>query len=116
MKPLFDAGNSASWFLMDVAWAAQLRLAAFPLMALTVASGIALVIVDERKHFWGNLALNGWISLNALWMLSDLLAIPPLRFAGLGAAALAVVFIAIGAWRSGDLAATLGQFRRLRRR
>jgi hypothetical protein len=112
---VLDPINSASWFLMDIAWAAQFEPAAYPLMALTALSGAALLPAERKRGLiWINAALNCWIWLNVLWMVSDLRKINSLRIVALGVGGLGIILVVIGVFRSPDLQRTLAHFKRLR--
>ena len=95
-RRVVDPVNSVAWYAMDGLWLAQLAWPAYVATGLTLATGGMLLLLNRR---WGrqlndDLALNAWMWMNAIWVISDLGELPPLwyialAFGGLGAVLLA---------------------------
>ena len=69
-RRLIDPTNSLAWFAMDFLWLAQLPWLSYAAMALTLATGGMLLSLSRRRS--DDLALNAWMWMNALWVISDL--------------------------------------------
>ncbi|MBN9520997.1 hypothetical protein J0H58_21155 [bacterium] len=105
-----DPVNSFTWFAMDALWMCKLAWPAYVFVALTVVTGVWLLVLGWRQKrglLFADLGLNCWIAMNAVWLVADLNGHPtplgvdvPLAVAGAG-------FLAIAAWYAQD-------FRRVR--
>ncbi|AWM37075.1 hypothetical protein GobsT_50130 [Gemmata obscuriglobus] len=101
-----DPLNSVTWFTMDALWMGKLAWPAYTFAALTVATGLWLLVLGWRKKrgvLLADLGLNCWIAMNTIWLVADLSgrATPfgvtvPLAVIGAG-------FIALATWRSQDV-------------
>ena len=89
-RRVVDPVNSVAWYAMDGLWLAQLAWPAYVATALTLATGGMLLLLSRRRgrRLNDDLALNAWMWMNALWLISDLGGRPVLRY----------VALAIGAW------------------
>lgn len=71
-KEMLDTVNSVCWFLADAFWMIDLLPVGFALMIPTVISGLCLLYVEKRRPvLLINLAINCWIFMNSLWMISE---------------------------------------------
>lgn len=95
-KRIVDPVNSVAWFLMDALWLAQVAWPAYVATAVTLTTGALLLFLDRRRNQRLNddLALNAWMWMNALWLISDLGALPRLRYIALGIGGLGAIFLA----------------------
>ena len=102
-RRVVDPANSVAWFAMDALWLAQLAWPAYVATGLTVVTGAALVFLNRRRaeRLDDDLALNAWMWMNALWVISDLGKLPALRYVAMAVASLGVVLLAnaIRPWR-----------------
>jgi hypothetical protein len=74
-KPVIDPLNTAAWFTMDALWLTRLAWPAYAAAALTVVTGVLLLILawrEGRGAVFADLALNCWIVLNTVWLVHDL--------------------------------------------
>ena len=73
-RRMVDPVNSFAWFGMDGFWLAQLAWPAYLATGLTLASGACLLLLNRRRgqRLNDDLALNAWMWMNALWVVSDL--------------------------------------------
>ncbi|QDV36002.1 hypothetical protein [Tautonia plasticadhaerens] len=115
-KRVVDPVNSVAWFAMDGLWLAQLAWPAYLATGLTLATGALLLLLDRRRgpRLDDDLALNAWMWMNALWVVSDLGGVPTLRYAALAVGGLGAVLLAIAVWPSRGPRGTLHRFRKLR--
>jgi hypothetical protein len=105
-KAVIDPINTAAWFTMDALWLAKIEWPAYAATAVTILTGVLLLILGRREGrgaLYADLALNCWIVMNSVWLLHDLNdRDTPRAFAavmgGLGA-----VFILAAARHSQDL-------------
>src|SRR4051812_10460647 len=95
-RRVVDPANSVAWFAMDALWLAQLAWPAYAATGLTLVTGAALLFLNRRKaeRLDDDLALNAWMWMNALWVISDLGQLPTLRYVAMGVAALGAVLLA----------------------
>lgn len=65
-------------------------------------TGGTLVFLNRRRaeRLDDDLALNAWMWMNALWVISDLGNLPSVRYAALGAALVGAILLAIAIWPS----------------
>lgn len=80
---------------MDALWLANLAWPAYAASVLTVASGGLLLFLDRKRadRLDDDMALNAWMWMNALWVISDLGKIPSLRYAAMVVAAIGAVLL-----------------------
>lgn len=74
-KPVIDPINTAAWFTMDALWLAKLEYPAYAASALTVLTGVMLLILGRREGrgaLYADLGLNCWIVMNTVWLIHDL--------------------------------------------
>ena len=74
-KPVIDPINTAAWFTMDALWLAKLEWPAYAASALTVLTGVMLLILGRREGrgaLYADLGLNCWIMMNTVWLIHDL--------------------------------------------
>lgn len=117
-KPIVDPLNTLAWFLMDAFWLLKLEWPAYGFAAITVVTGVVLLVLDRRES-WGallaDLGLFCWIVMNTVWMVSDLNDGEPPRVFSIVVAVLGAGFIVAAAWSSEDVR-RLRVFQRGRRR
>jgi hypothetical protein len=116
-RRLVDPVNSVSWYAMDGLWLAQLAWPAYVATLATLATGGALLVLARRRghRFDDDLALNAWMWMNALWVVSDLGGLPMLRYGALAVGGLGVVLLANSVRPSqGGLRRALRRFRKMR--
>lgn len=94
-RRVVDPANSVAWFGMDALWLAHLPWPAYVASGLTIATGALLLFLDRKRseRLDDDLALNAWMWMNALWVVSDLGKIPSLRYAAMGVATLGAVLL-----------------------
>jgi hypothetical protein len=95
-RRVVDPVNSVAWYAMDGLWLAHLVWPAYVATGLTLATGGTLLLLDRRRRqrLKDDLALNAWMWMNALWVISDLGRLPPLRYAALAIGGLGAVLLA----------------------
>src|SRR3954470_9043077 len=95
-RRVVDPANSVVWFAMDALWLAQLEWPAYIATGLTLATGATLGFLNRRRaeRLDDDLALNAWMWMNALWVISDLGKLPALRYVAMGVACLGAVLLA----------------------
>jgi hypothetical protein len=73
-RRVIDPVNSVAWYAMDGLWLAHLAWPAYLATGLTLATGGTLLLMDRRRgqRLNDDLALNAWMWMNALWVISDL--------------------------------------------
>ncbi len=115
-RRVVDPVNSVAWFAMDGLWLAQLAWPAYVATGLTLATGAALVALDRgrRRRLNDDLALNAWMWMNALWVISDLGGLPNVRYAAMAVGALGAALLAIAVWPSKAHRGALGRLRKMR--
>jgi hypothetical protein len=112
-----DLLNSLAWFSMDLLWLSQLRWPAYLATGIAVTTGAALPILGRgraRSRMLEDLALNAWIWMNALWLVSDLGERPVLRTAAVTVGCLGAVFLLGSVRRSRRSSRTLRHFNKMR--
>ncbi len=114
-KDVLDTLNSIFWFFTDALWMLGLPGIAMGAAIPTIFTGLCLLYVEKRKNvFFINLAINSWIIMNTLWMLSDAFKAPELMIYTRGAFFLGLVFIGFAVQFSPSLKETFSHFRRFR--
>ena len=95
-RRVVDPANSVAWFSMDALWLVQLAWPAYVATGLTLVTGAALVFLNRRRaeRLDDDLALNAWMWMNALWVISDLGKMPALHYAAMAAAVIGAVLLA----------------------
>ena len=95
-RRVVDPANSAAWFGMDAFWLAQLAWPAYLAIGLTLVAGATLLLLNRRKaeRLDDDLALNAWMWMNALWVISDLGTLSALRYAAMAVSVLGAVLLA----------------------
>lgn len=95
-RRVIDPANSVAWFSMDALWLLQFAWPAYIATVLTLATGATLVFLNRRRaeRLDDDLALNAWMWMNALWVVSDLGKMPRLQNAAMGAAAVGAILLA----------------------
>jgi hypothetical protein len=111
-RRLIDPANSLAWFAMDFLWPAQLPWLAYGAMALTLATGGMLLSPSRRRG--DDLALNAWMWMNALWLVSDLGKYQPLRHAALAFGGVGAVLLLTAIRPARRERTTLRRFRKVR--
>jgi hypothetical protein len=74
-KRVVDPLNSVTWFAMDLFWMCKLAWPAYTFSALTVVTGVWLLVLGWRQKrgvLYADLGLNCWIVMNTIWLVSDL--------------------------------------------
>lgn len=114
-KDALDTVNSVAWFFMDAFWMLGLTSAGLFFILPTVLTGLGLLYIERRPAvFRINLAINCWIWMNTLWMLSDSLGDPALLAWARAMFAAGVLFILAAAAHTGNIRETFSHFRRFR--
>jgi len=114
-KDSLDTTNSVAWFFMDAFWMLGLNTAGFFFILPTVLTGLCLLYIEKRPAvFRINLAINCWIWMNTLWMLSDALKAPGLLVYARVMFAAGVFFILAALVQAGNIRETFSHFRRFR--
>lgn len=95
-RRVVDPANSVAWFAMDALWLLQLEWPVYVATGLTLATGAALVFLNRRRaeRLEDDLALNAWMWMNGLWVVSDMGEMPRLQYAAMAAAAIGAVLLA----------------------
>ncbi|WP_165249794.1 hypothetical protein [Paludisphaera soli] len=115
-RRVVDPVNSVAWFAMDGLWLAQLAWPAYVAAGLTLATGATLMWLNRLRwsRLSDDLALNAWMWMNALWLISDLGDYPTLRKAALVMAVLGAVLLANELRPSTSRREALLRFRKMR--
>ena len=115
-RRLVDPVNSVAWYAMDGLWLAHLTWPAYLATGLTLASGATLLLLDRRPGHRLNddLALNAWMWMNALWVVSDLGRLPTLRYAAMAVGCVGAILLANAVRPSRTYRERLRRFRKLR--
>jgi len=74
-KRVVDPLNSVTWFTMDALWMCKLAWPAYTFAALTVVTGLWLLVFGWRRKrgvLFADLGLNCWIAMNTVWLVADL--------------------------------------------
>lgn len=74
-KAVVDPLNTVAWFTMDALWLAKLTWPAYAAAAVTVVTGVWLVLLGRREGrgaVYADLGLNCWIVMNTVWLAHDL--------------------------------------------
>ena len=114
-KDALDTTNSIAWFFMDAFWMLGLAGTGIFFILPTVLTGLGLLYIEKRPAvFKINLAINCWIWMNTIWMLSDSFHLPWLMFYAKAIFAAGVLSIMLALVQSGNLRETFSHFRRFR--
>jgi hypothetical protein len=115
-RRVVDPVNSVAWFAMDGLWLAEWAGPAYVASALTLATGAALVFLNRRRwsRLSDDLALNAWMWMNALWVISDLGGRPVFRQAALVVGVVGAVLLANSLRPSTNRRETLIRFKKMR--
>lgn len=114
-KDALDTVNSVAWFFMDAFWMLGLTQAGLFFVLPTVLTGFGLLYIEKRPAvFRINVAINCWIWMNTLWMLSDALKDPGLLVFARAMFAAGVLFILAALAQAGNIRETFSHFRRFR--
>ena len=109
-KKVVDPLNSVVWFTMDAFWMCKLAWPAYGFAALTVITGVWLLVLGWRQKrgvLFADMGLNCWIAMNTVWLVADLSGQPTPLGVTVPLAVVGAAFIAVAAWFGQD-------FRRLR--
>lgn len=115
-RRVVDPVNSVAWYAMDGLWLAHLAWPAYLATGLTLATGGTLLLLDRRpgRRLNDDLALNAWMWMNALWVISDLGRLPPLRYAALAIGGVGAILLANAVRPSKTSRERLRRFRKMR--
>lgn len=114
-KDVLDTTNSIAWFFMDAFWMLGLPKAGIFFIFPTVLTGLGLLYIEKRPAvFKINIAINCWIWMNSMWMLSDIFPAAGLMPWARGAFIAGIVFILAALVQSGNIRETFSHFRRFR--
>lgn len=115
-RRVVDPANSVAWFAMDWLWLADRAWPAYGAAALTLVTGAGLVALNRRagRRLNDDLALNAWMWMNALWLVSDLGEVPAARRAALAVGVLGAALLINAVRPSRRHRRTLRRFRKLR--
>jgi hypothetical protein len=98
-----DPLNSIAWFTMDALWMGKLAWPAYSFAALTIFTGVWLLVLGWRKRRGmplADLGLSCWIAMNTIWLVSDLSGRPTPFAVTVPLAVLGAGFIAVAIWYS----------------
>ncbi|HVK17980.1 MAG TPA: hypothetical protein VM533_13610, partial [Fimbriiglobus sp.] len=98
--------NSITWFLMDALWMCKLAWPAYIFAALTVVTGVWLLVLGWRQRrglLFADLGLNCWIAMNTVWLVADLNGYETPLGVAVPLAVVGGVFLAIAAWYAQDV-------------
>ncbi len=117
-RRVVDPANSVAWFAMDALWLADLAWPAYIASGLTLATGFTLLFLDRKRpeRLDDDLALNAWMTMNALWVISDLGKIPMLRQVAMVVAGLGAVLLVNAIRPSQQSRARIRRLKKLRAR
>jgi nitrate reductase gamma subunit len=115
-RRVVDPVNSVVWYAMDGLWLAQLAWPAYVATGLTLATGGMLLLLNRRRgrRLNDDLALNAWMWMNALWLVSDLGKYQPLRHAALAFGGVGAVLLLTAIRPARRERTTLRRFRKVR--
>ncbi len=115
-RRVVDPVNSVAWYAMDGLWLAHLTWPAYVATGLTLASGLTLLLLDRRpgQRLDDDLALNAWMWMNALWVVSDLGRLPTLRYAAMAVGCVGAILLANAVRPSRTHRERLRRFRKMR--
>lgn len=115
-RRVLDPVNSVAWYAMDGLWLAHLTWPAYLATGLTLATGGTLLLLDRRpgQRLNDDLALNAWMWMNALWVVSDLGRLPTLRYLALAIGGVGAILLAHAVRPSKVYRERLRRFRKMR--
>jgi hypothetical protein len=115
-RRVVDPVNSVAWYAMDGLWLAHLTWPAYLATGLTLATGGTLLLLNRRRgqRLNDDLALNAWMWMNALWVISDLGGLPPLRYVAMTIGGLGTVLLVNAVRPSKGSWGALRRFRKMR--
>lgn len=115
-RRVVDPVNSVAWYTMDGLWLAHLTWPAYLATGLTLATGGTLLLLDRRpgQRLNDDLALNAWMWMNALWVVSDLGRLPTLRYAAMAVGCVGAILLANAVRPSKTSRERLRRFRKMR--
>jgi hypothetical protein len=101
-RRIVDPVNSVAWFAMDGLWLAKLDWPAYVATGLTLLTGAILLLMNRRvgQRLTDDLALNSWMWMNGLWLVSDLSGHDGLRHGAMAVGGLGAVLLAVAVWPS----------------
>lgn len=105
-KRVIDPVNSITWFLMDALWMCKLAWLAYAFAALTVVTGVWLLVLGWRQKrglLFADLGLNCWIAMNTVWLVTDLNGQPTPLWIAVPLAVVGALFLAVAAWYAQDV-------------
>jgi hypothetical protein len=115
-RRVVDPVNSVAWYAMDGLRLTQWAWPAYLATALTLTTGGLLLFLSWRRgrRLAGELTLNAWMWMNALWVISDLGDLPWLWYLALAVGGLGALLLAQSIRPSRVRRGTLDRFRKLR--
>ncbi|HBA61600.1 MAG TPA: hypothetical protein DCZ92_12455 [Elusimicrobia bacterium] len=114
-KDVLDTTNSVAWFFMDAFWMLGLPGTGVFFIFPTVLTGLGLLYIEKRPAVLKiNLAINCWIWMNTMWMLSDAFRMPGLMLYAKLIFGAGVLFMLAALLQSGNIRETFSHFRRFR--
>lgn len=115
-RKVVDPVNSVAWFAMDGLWLAEFAAPAYVAAGATLATGAMLLALARRpgQRLNDDLALNGWMWMNACWLVADLGNFPRLRTVALGIGSVAALLLLNALRPSRRHRRTLREFRKMR--
>lgn len=114
-KDVLDTVNSVAWFLLDACWMLGAPQVGYCFVLPTVGTGLLLLYIEKRPSvICINLAINSWIWMNLLWMMSEIHDVPALLTAARAFFGLGVIFIFAAISLSRSFSETFSHFRRFR--
>ncbi len=115
-RKVVDPVNSVAWFTMDGLWLAQLAWPAYVATGLTLLTGAVLVLFNRRRgqRLSEDLALNAWMWMNGLWVVSDLGDLPKLRTVALVVFGVGAVLLVNSVRPRNGVRGSLERFRKFR--
>ncbi len=114
-KDALDTVNSLTWFLMDAFWMLGATGVATFFILPTLFTGLCLLYIEKRRTvLYINVAINCWIVMNTLWMISEIAESPEMLTWSRAAFGTGILFILLAVRSSENLKETFSHFRRFR--
>jgi hypothetical protein len=104
-KRVVDPLNSFAWFTMDALWMCRLEWSAYAFAALTVGTGVWMLVLGWREGrgvVLADLGLNCWIAMNTVWLVTDLRGQPTPLAVAVPLAVVGAAFLAAAFWYAED--------------
>ena len=114
-KDVLDTLNSVFWFGADAFWMLGSINTAIAFMIPTILTGLSLLYIEKRRPvLFINIAINCWIFMNTMWILTDVLSSDFIYIASRVFLGLGVLAMITAGFISNNLQDTFSHFRRFR--